>query len=112
MQEGRVELLRPARNEVYERGFNESFWKLLSDCISRDQSARPRFKMIQEYLRSMKKAEPSTQLENLGKILPRTYFTIAHIFRLYARNSGQVFDRLEARNELDGNRFAYTASDQ
>ncbi|KAF8122164.1 kinase-like domain-containing protein [Boletus edulis] len=59
--EGRVDLHRPTSSKVYERGFNEALWQLLSDCISREPNARPRFKTIQEHLCSIQKAESSAQ---------------------------------------------------
>ncbi|KAF8132412.1 kinase-like domain-containing protein [Boletus edulis] len=55
--EGLLELQRPTWKKVYERGFNEVLWQLLSECISREPNSRPRFKTIQKQLSSMEKAE-------------------------------------------------------
>ncbi|KAF8137687.1 kinase-like domain-containing protein [Boletus edulis] len=67
--EGRVELHRPTSSKVYEHGFNDTLWRLLSDCISREPLARPRFKTIQEHLYSIKKAEPSDLSVHAGPML-------------------------------------------
>ncbi|KAF8551582.1 kinase-like protein [Imleria badia] len=85
VQEGRVELHRPTSSKVYERGFNDTLWQLLSDCISREPSVRPRFKAIQEQLSSIKKVEPAIKSVSPGKILLGIYFTHTHIFSLHAR---------------------------
>ncbi|KAF8437922.1 kinase-like domain-containing protein [Boletus edulis BED1] len=59
--EGCLKLHRPKSSTVYARGLNDALWRLLSDCISREPSARPRFKTIQEQLCSMKNPEPLAQ---------------------------------------------------
>ena len=66
---GCLELQRPTSSQVDERGFNDALWKLLSECISREPSARPPFQRIQARLSSMTKAEPSSQSLDPGKNL-------------------------------------------
>ena len=72
VREGRVELHRPRSSKAYERGFNDTFWKLLSDCISREPPTRPRFKTILFCLDSLRKVEPPTQSVDPGNILVAT----------------------------------------
>ncbi|KAF9234995.1 kinase-like domain-containing protein, partial [Melanogaster broomeanus] len=57
---GRLELKRPTSKEVCERGFDDDLWNLLSSCISRDPSRRPRFATIQASVQSMKNLERPT----------------------------------------------------
>ncbi|KAF9232467.1 kinase-like domain-containing protein, partial [Melanogaster broomeanus] len=69
--EGRLELKRPTSKAVYERGLDDVLWGLLSSCISRDPSRRPKFATIQGSLQSMKNLQwPSfSQPGDPGNIL-------------------------------------------
>jgi len=58
---GCLELQCPSSSQVDGRGFNDALWKLLSECISHEPSARPRFQFIQARLSSMTMAESSSQ---------------------------------------------------
>ena len=66
---GCLELQRPTSSQVDGRGFNDALWKLLSECISREPSARPRFQFIQARLSSMTKGELSSQSLDPGRTL-------------------------------------------
>ncbi|KIM56569.1 hypothetical protein SCLCIDRAFT_1220254 [Scleroderma citrinum Foug A] len=61
VRKGCLKLCRPTSSKVYERGFNDALWQLLSQCIYREPSARPSFHTIQARLSPMKKAELSSQ---------------------------------------------------
>ncbi|KAF9232651.1 kinase-like domain-containing protein [Melanogaster broomeanus] len=54
VMEGHLQLKRPTPMEVYERGLDDELWGLLSSCISREPSRRPKFARIQASLQSMK----------------------------------------------------------
>lgn len=67
VRKGCLKLCRPTSSKVYERGFNDALWQLLSQCIYREPSAQPSFHTIQARLSPMKKAELSSQTLDPGR---------------------------------------------
>ena len=69
VRRGCLELQCPTSSQVDGRGFNDALWKLLSGCISREPSARPRFQRIQAHISLMRKAESSSHRLGSGRTL-------------------------------------------